>query len=157
MSVPTFMAAEEMPVSVYLHPGQIYAASHAALVSTILGSCVAVCLWDPVARVGGVNHFLLASGKGDPRYGNVAMEQLLEQMVKRGAFVARMVAKVFGGACVLKGMTGSRQAIGTQNTETAMRFLATHAIPVRADQTGGSRGRKLLFHTGTGQAYVKEI
>ena len=156
MSAPGFMAAEEAPVSVYLHPGQIYAAGHAALVSTVLGSCVAVCLWDPVARVGGMNHFLLATGKG-PRYASEAMPQLIEEMTSRGAFVARMVAKVFGGACVIPGFTGTRKAIGTQNAEAALQFLTTHSIPVRAEQTGGKRGRKLLFHTGTGKAYVKEI
>ena len=157
MTATGFLAAEEAPVSVYLHPGQLYTASHAALVSTILGSCVAACLWDPVARVGGVNHFLLPSGKRDPRYGNVAMEQLIEEMTSRGAFVARMVAKVFGGACVVPGFTGPRKAIGAQNIEIALSVLAGHSIPVRAEQTGGRRGRKLLFHTGTGQAYVKEI
>ena len=150
------MAAEEVPETIYLHPGQLYTASHATLVSTILGSCVAVCLWDPASRIGGMNHFLLPAGKG-PRYGNEAMTQLLEQLTGRGAFVARMVAKVFGGACVIPGFTGSRQAIGTQNVEAALRFLAAHSIPVRGEQTGGQRGRKLLFHTGTGQAYVKEI
>lgn len=157
MSAARFLAVEEAPETVYLHPGQLHTASHATMVWTVLGSCVAVCLWDPVARIGGINHYLLPVGKGDVRYGNVALEQLLEEMIRRGAFVARMVAKVFGGACVLKAMTGSRQAIGAQNTEAAMSFLATHAIPVRANQTGGARGRKLLFHTGTGQAYVKEI
>jgi chemotaxis protein CheD len=150
------MAVEEAPESVYLHPGQIYVVSHAALVSTILGSCVAVCLWDAVARVGGMNHFLLPAGKGS-RFGAEAMPILIDAMVARGALVARMIAKVFGGACVLEGFTGARKAIGAQNAEVAMRFLAAHAIPVRADQTGGRRGRKLLFHTGSGQAYVKEI
>lgn len=150
------MPVEEAPASVYLHPGQIYTTAHASLVSTVLGSCVAVCLWDPVARVGGMNHFLLPSGRG-PRYGNDAMAQLLDEMTARGAFVARMVAKVFGGACVIGGFTGARQAIGAQNAEAAMRFLAAHAIPLRGEQTGGRRGRKLLFHTGTGHAYVKEI
>lgn len=156
MSVPVFMAAEEAPVSVYLHPGQIYVAAHAAMVSTVLGSCIAVCLWDPIARVGGMNHFLLPKGKG-PRYANDAMAQLFEEMTGRGAFIARVVAKVFGGACVITGFTGSRQAIGTMNGEAAMQVLASHSIPVRAAQTGGRRGRKLLFNTGTGQAYVKDI
>jgi len=156
MSNVPMMAAEEAPVSVYVHPGQLYAAAHAALVSTILGSCVAVCLWDPVARVGGMNHFLLPSGKG-PRYANDAMPRLVEEMLARGAFVARTIAKVFGGACVIETFTGSRKAIGAQNADAALQFLAAHAIPVRVDQTGGRRGRKLLFHTGTGQAYVKEI
>lgn len=156
MSNLPMMAAEEAPVSVYVHPGQLYAASHAALVSTILGSCVAVCLWDPVARVGGMNHFLLPTGKG-PRYASEAMPKLVEEMLSRGAFVARTIAKVFGGACVIENFTGPRKAIGAQNVEAALQFLAEHSIPVRVDQTGGRRGRKLLFHTGTGQAYVKEI
>lgn len=156
MTSAQFMAVEEAPVSVYLHPGQVYAASHAAFVTTILGSCIAVCLWDPVARVGGMNHFLLPKGTG-PRYGNEALAQLLEEMTSRGAFVARMVAKVFGGACVLAAFTGPGKAIGMQNAEAALQFLAAHSIPVRAEQTGGQRGRKLLFHTGTGSAYVKEI
>lgn len=156
MSATHFMAAEEAPESVYVHPGQLYVASHAAFVSTILGSCVAVCLWDPVARVGGMNHFLLPTGKGS-RYGDDAMPLLIEKMVAKGALVARMVAKVFGGACVIEGFTGPRKAIGTMNAEAAMRFLVSHSIPVRAEQTGGRRGRKLLFHTGTGLAYVKDI
>lgn len=156
MSTRSFMTVDEAPASVYLHPGQIYTASQGVLVSTVLGSCVAVCLWDPVAHVGGMNHYLLPSGQG-PRYGNVAMEQLLDQMVGRGAYLARLVAKVFGGACVIPGFTGPRKAIGSQNTDAALRFLSANAIPVRAEQTGGRRGRKLLFHTGTGQAYVKEI
>lgn len=156
MTSATFMAVEEAPESVYLHPGQIYTAAHAVYVTTVLGSCVAVCLWDPVARVGGVNHFLLPKGKG-PRYGEDAMKQLIEEMTSRGAFIARMIAKVFGGACVLAAFTGAGKAIGTQNVEAAMQFLAAQSIPVRAEQTGGRRGRKLLFHTGTGQAYVKDI
>jgi len=150
------MPVEEAPECVYVHPGRIYVASHDALVSTILGSCVAVCLWDPLARVGGMNHFLLPTGKGS-RYGAGAMPELIEAMVARGALVARIVAKVFGGACVLDAFVGAQKSIGTQNAEVAIRFLAAHSIPVRVDQTGGRRGRKLLFHTGTGQAYVKEI
>ena len=156
MNAASFMAVEEAPESVYLHPGQIYTASHAALVSTVLGSCVAVCLWDPIARVGGMNHFLLPTGKG-PRYCSEAMPKLLDDMVLHGASVSRMVAKVFGGACVIADFTGPRKAIGAMNTEAAQQFLSSYSIPVRAEQTGGRRGRKLLFHTGTGQAYVKEI
>lgn len=156
MTTAPFMAVEEMPVSVYLHPGQIYAARHAALVSTVLGSCIAVCLWEPVARVGGVNHFLLPKGKG-PRYGNEAMQQLLDEMTARGAHAERLVAKVFGGASVLAAFNGAGKTIGVQNVEAAKHFLGARSIPVRAEQNGGRRGRKLLFHTGTGHAYVKEI
>jgi chemotaxis protein CheD len=158
MSSAQLLPAEETPESVYLHPGHVYTASHPALVSTVLGSCVAVCLWDQTTRVGGMNHFLLTAGrKGDPRYAGAAMQRLVEEMIARGALVPKMVAKVFGGACVIPGFTGARQAIGAQNSEAALRFLAANGIPVRATQVGGSRGRKLLFHTGSGHAYVKDI
>jgi chemotaxis protein CheD len=150
------MPVEEALEIVYVHPGQIYVTSQDALVSTILGSCIAVCLWDPIAQIGGMNHFLLPAGKGS-RYGADAMPELIDAMADRGALVARIVAKIFGGACTLDAFIGARKAIGTQNADVAIRFLAAHSIPVRADQTGGRRGRKLLFHTGTGQAYVKEI
>jgi chemotaxis protein CheD len=150
------MAVEEAPASVYLHPGQIFTASHAVLVSTVLGSCVSVCLWDPVARVGGMNHFLLPSGIG-ARYGTAAMELLIDGMVDRGALVARMVAKVFGGACVIERAPAAPTTIGARNVEVARQRLAASSIPIRAEQTGGRRGRKLLFHTGSGVAYVKDI
>lgn len=156
MTSAPFMAVEEAPESVYLHPGQIYTAAHAAYVTTVLGSCVAVCLWDPVARVGGVNHFLLPKGKG-PRYGDEAMRLLVEEMTGRGAFTARMIAKVFGGASVMEPVAGAPASIGTRNIEIAHQCLAATSIPIRAEQTGGRRGRKLLFHTGSGAAYVKEI
>lgn len=149
-------SALETPAGIYLHPGQIYTAAHSGLVSTIVGSCVAVCLWDPVSRVGGMNHFLLPHGKG-PRYGSEAMTQLIEEMTAHGAFVARMIASVFGGACVIPGFSGPRRAIGAQNSEAALAFLAARSIPVLAEQIGGRRGRKVLFDTGTGQAFVRDI
>jgi len=151
----------EAVATVYLHPGQLYVTAETVLVSTILGSCVAVCLWDPVAAIGGMNHFLLPSGPSgnanDLRYGNRAMERLIAAMVAKGAAPERLVAKVFGGACVIAGFSGARQAIGAKNVAVAREALAHNGIAVRAEQTGGRRGRKLLFHTGHGAAYVKEI
>jgi chemotaxis protein CheD len=150
-------AGVDDPKRVYLHPGQTFTTSETVLVSTILGSCVAVCLWDPFARVAGMNHYLLPSGPQDARYGNRATELLLEAVLAKGAILNRLVAKVFGGACVIAGFTGSRQAIGAQNVAMAREVLARRGISIQAEQTGGNRGRKLLFHTGTGVAYVKEI
>ena len=151
----------EAVATVYLHPGQIYVTGETVLVSTILGSCVAVCLWDPVAEIGGMNHFLLPSGPSsnanDLRYGNTAMERLLTAIAAKGAVPGRLVAKVFGGACVIAGFSGARQAIGAQNVAAAREALTRNGIAIRAEQTGGRRGRKLLFHTGHGAAYVKEI
>jgi chemotaxis protein CheD len=146
---------------IYLHPGQTYATKDTAVVTTILGSCVAVCLWEPVVRVAAINHFLLARnpvrGTDDARYGDTAMELLLASMLERGAWVDRIIAKVFGGACVLRSMTSSARSIGGQNNDAARRFLERYQIQISADQTGGQRGRKLLFDTADGSAWVKEI
>ena len=147
--------------TVYLHPGQILTTAETVLVTTVLGSCVAVCLFDPVAAVGGMNHFLLPStpvrSGNDLRYGNMAMERLIAAMQLKGAVLERLVAKVFGGACVIPGFSGAREAIGTKNVLAAREALMRHDIAIRGEQTGGRRGRKLLFHTGHGAAYVKEI
>ena len=153
--------ANEPVATVYLHPGQIFTTAETVLVTTVLGSCVAVCLFDPVAAIGGMNHFLLPStpvrDANDLRYGNTAMERLISAMQAKGAVLERLVAKVFGGACVIPGFSGAREAIGTKNAAVAREALTRHGIALRGEQTGGRRGRKLLFHTGHGAAYVKEI
>jgi chemotaxis protein CheD len=151
---------DEAVATVYLHPGQIYTTAETVLITTVLGSCVAVCLFDPVAGVAGMNHFLLPhgpSGGNDLRYGKTAMARLIAAMLAKGATPDHMIAKVFGGACVIPGFSGSRQAIGATNVAAAHEALAEHGITIRAEQTGGRRGRKLLFHTGHGSAYVKDI
>jgi len=155
---------ESLPISetpnVYLFPGQIFTSSEPAIVSTILGSCVAVCLWDPEAHIGGMNHFLLPANPArasDARYGNTAMARLLEMLIERGASARRLLAKIVGGASVLNGFSNTRRSIGEQNVIVAREFLQKLDITLAGDQTGGRRGRKLLFHTGNGSAYVKEI
>jgi chemotaxis protein CheD len=147
--------------TVYLHPGQVYTASQPLMVSTILGSCVAVCLWDARASIAGINHYLLPSrpvrGHSDLRYGNTAIERLIDEVLNAGAVMQRIIAKVVGGASILGIGNESRQSIGDQNVAVARQILQKHSIPIGAEQTGGPRGRKLVFHTGTGQAYSKEI
>lgn len=151
---------ESVP-NVYLFPGQIFTSAEPVIVTTILGSCVAVCLWDSESGVAGINHFLLPvnpmKGGADARYGNTAMERLLETLVERGASARRLVGKVVGGASVVDHFTGVRRSIGEQNAAVARDFLRRLDITINGDQTGGRRGRKLLFHTGTGSAFVKEI
>ena len=153
-------AGAEYSPSVYLFPGQIFASAEAAIVTTILGSCVAVCLWDEEAGVGGINHYLLATnpmrGGADARYGNTAMQRLLEEVVDRGASTGRLIAKIFGGARVIEGFS-ARQSIGEQNVTAARDFLQQNEIAIGGEHTGGRAGRKLLFNTGNGSAYVKEI
>jgi chemotaxis protein CheD len=155
------LGAGEKPAGIYLYPGQLVVPDGAALVTTILGSCIAVCLWDEQASVAGINHYLLPTnplrGQLDLRYGNTATEQLIAQMISLGAATSRMTAKLVGGASVMSAFSARQKSIGEQNVEVAREQMAKHAIRIVAEQVGGQRGRKLLFHTGNGCAYSKEI
>lgn len=145
--------------SVYLHPGQLFVATEPAAVTTILGSCVAVCVWDVVLGIGGINHYLLPAGVKTAstglRYGNVAIEQLLEKVSRAGAVNSNLRAKLFGGACVLDAMRGKENHLGDKNVEIARKLLSEAGIPVVASDVGGGRGRKLIFHPHEGSALVK--
>ena len=155
------MDGSEKLRTVYLYPGQLFTASQPVMVSTILGSCVSVCLWDAEASLAGINHYLLPSdpvrGRADLRYGNIAIQRLIDEMISAGSKKARLVAKLVGGASILGSAISSRLSIGDQNVAVARQAMETHGIPIHAEQTGGQRGRKLLFHTGNGCAYSKEI
>lgn len=163
-----FEAGGELPIEegdvmkrVYLYPGQIVTSGQPLMVSTILGSCVSICLWDPEARVGGINHYLLPNnplnGQVDLRYGNTAIERLIERLLALGVKKQRIVAKIVGGASILTNFSDARKSIGDQNVDIARKLLAKHGIDVSGEQTGGTRGRKLLFHTGNGCVFSKEI
>ena len=145
--------------SVYLHPGQLFVATDPAAVTTILGSCVAVCLWDLALGIGGINHYLLPTGSKMAatglRYGNVAIELLLGQLAQAGAFAPNLRAKVIGGACVLDAMRGRENHLGDKNVEIAAKMLAEAGIPVLAWEVGGGRGRKLVFRPHDGSALIK--
>lgn len=147
--------------TVYLYPGQVFTASQPLMVSTILGSCVAVCLWDAEMSIAGINHYLLPKDQGrghsDLRYGNTAVERLINEITAAGAVMRRTVAKLVGGASLLGSAAETRQSIGDQNVAVARQILEKHSISIIAEQTGGKRGRKLVFHTGNGNAFTKEI
>ncbi len=151
---------------VYVPPGGFSIARTPTAISTILGSCVSVCLWDPEAQVGGLNHFLLphwAEGGGASwRYGNAAIEGLIDAVVASGARESNLHAKVFGGARVLAAFAGTNGSpaghaghLGGRNVEVAQQTLRRRAIPIVAEAVGGERGRKLIFHTDDGSAWVK--
>lgn len=125
------------------------------VLSTILGSCVAACLRDPMAGVGGMNHFLLpgsanpASGGGDAtRYGVHLMELLINGLLKKGARRDRIEAKIFGGAKTIATFSN----VGEQNATFAMQFLRDEGIKVVGSSTGGEHGRKLEFWPVSGRA-----
>lgn len=144
---------------VYLHAGQLYAAGEPTEIVTILGSCVAVCLYDLSRGAGGVNHFMLP-GSGPtpgPRYAKDAVDMLLAQLAALGARRGRLEAKLFGGASVLKLGTDATRDLGMRNIEAARLKLAEERIPVVNEDVGGNRGRKLVFSTADGTALVRQV
>ncbi|MBX9615139.1 MAG: chemotaxis protein CheD [Brevundimonas sp.] len=120
--------------------------------STILGSCVAACVRDPVIGVGGMNHFLLpeapGGGAGDRRYGAQAMELLINGLLAMGARRDRLEAKVFGGAR----MTSAFNDIGGKNAEFVQRFLQEDGIPIISHSLGGTLARRIHYTPTTGAA-----
>jgi chemotaxis protein CheD len=137
-------------------PGEYFVATEDLLVMTTLGSCIAACLWDRRAHVGGLNHFMLASGADDSgRYGSYAMELLINELLKLGATRSTLEAKVFGGGQVIGGMETVR--VGERNTEFVLDYLRTERIPVVSKDVLDIYPRKVCFLPKSGKAMVKRL
>jgi chemotaxis protein methyltransferase CheR len=139
--------------------GETFATREALTITTILGSCVAACLYDPTARVGGMNHFMLPYQTDDrqisARYGIHAMELLINEIMSLGGDRQRLKAKVFGGSRVL--CSESPHGVGSTNVEFIRQFLATEQIPITAEKLGCEHALRVNFVPPTGQAFVKTI
>lgn len=153
-------APEPVANTVYLHPGGVFAEAGEHEVTTVLGSCVAVCLWDPRRRVGGMNHFLLPFWNGEglpsPRYGNIAIGRLLERLRDLGCPPPGLQAKVFGGGALVK-TSNSYGNIGERNALIAEDLLAQAGIPVIGRDLGGTQSRRIRFRTTTGEVFLKRL
>jgi chemotaxis protein CheD len=144
----------------YLYPGGIWAERLSGVITTVLGSCVSVCLWDPHARVGGINHFILPMGGSaqSPRYGNHAIPMLIERVLACGANHEDLLAAVFGGASVLSGSSpAGAQPLGLRNVEIAMELLRRAGIAVVRQDVGGRAGRKLVFRPSDGTTQLRRL
>lgn len=143
----------------YLYPGDIFAHKEPHRVTTILGSCVSVCLFDPFLSIGAINHFMLPvwDGKGlaMPKYGNIAIMKVIEKMELLGSKRQSMVAKLFGGASLSYG--SGPGSVGSKNIILAKDMLSDEGVRVVASDLGGSRGRRLLYYTSTGRVRVRHI
>ena len=144
----------------FIHAGQIVVSDQPVTFTTILGSCVAVCLLDSRAGVGGINHFVLPESRSqheEPgRFGNPSVSMLIEQMLKAGASTRSMTAKVFGGSSLMAGVETARR-IGEANIQAALEELDRHRIGVVSKDTSGCRGRKLIFRVPDGWAAVRYL
>jgi chemotaxis protein CheD len=148
------------PPKFYLLPGAIKCSKSPLEITTILGSCVSVCLWDSKLKMGGMNHFMMPFWNGDglasPKYGNIAIEKLIFNLLYLGSERENLVAKVFGGAAVLNSCDGIFN-IGERNIQIQEELLRQESIKVVAGSLGGTVGRKLIFETGTGLVKMKYI
>jgi chemotaxis protein CheD len=153
-------SAEAVREHVYLYPGQVFASAKPARITTILGSCIAVCLYDAGRRIGGMNHFMLphyaGSGVESARFGNIAMTELFARLTALGARLPFLEARVFGGSCMF-GPASTANHLGIKNEQFARETLAARGIRILETETGGGRGRKLVFHTDEGKAWLNSI
>lgn len=149
----------DLPVH-FLYPAAIFVKKSPYIISTILGSCVAVCLWDKKLKYGGMNHYLLplwnGQGLASPKFGSIAIEKLVEKMVALGSDPKHIQAKVFGGGEVIK-TSINHFNIGNRNIEIAHSILKDFKIPIISENTGGKQGRKILMNTTTGEIRMKFI
>ena len=145
-------------------PGEYYATGENEYITTTLGSCVSACLWDPLVRFGGMNHFMLPdAGEGRigfggaasdaARYGSFAMEHLINAILKAGGRRERLKAKIVGGGNVLQIATN----IGGRNIEFVREYLTNEGIQIVGEDVGGRHGRQVRFHPLSGAAAVKPL
>lgn len=145
-------------------PGE-YTVSNEHTIVTTLGSCISACIRDIRNGVGGMNHFMLpASDEGSwggvsasTRYGNFAMEYMINEILKRGGLKRNLQAKIFGGGEVMHNDKASSLAIGNNNISFAHQYLRTENIPIIAEDVGQKFARKIYFDPVTGQVVVKKI
>lgn len=152
---------------VTIYPGEYYASKGPELISTILGSCVAIVLFDPENLIGGVNHFMLAK-QGDSskdnqtkgpvgRFGDHAIELLISEMEKKGAVRKNLQAKIFGGSNVFNLPETSQTQVGNENIKFAKDYLEKLHIPVVAEDLGGVPSRKIYVDPATFKVLLKRI
>ncbi len=148
-----------------IHPGEYFATLEDSIISTVLGSCVAVGIFDPGLGAGGLNHFMLPGGywkselcrSPNAKYGMYAMELLINDLMKLGVDRRSLRAKVFGGGAVLNLQGGGSTRIPDSNIDFAFEYLAKEGIPVEASDVGGRLPRKIFFFARTGRVLLKRV
>ncbi|NMP31379.1 chemoreceptor glutamine deamidase CheD [Thalassotalea sp. M1531] len=160
--------AQRKMVVAKILPGEFYMTSTPVAISTTLGSCIAACIWDDRSGIGGMNHFMLPEtdknahevnwgsrglASDATRYGNFAMEHLINMVLKNGGYKNSLKAKVFGGGKVLKKMSD----VGERNIDFVFDYLETEQIEIVKHDVGSIFPRKVLFEPTTGKAFVKRL
>ncbi|MDR1395238.1 MAG: chemotaxis protein CheD [Deltaproteobacteria bacterium] len=139
----------------HLTPGSLFSCGQQAMISTVLGTCVAVCLHDRRLKIGGMNHFLYPKsgffGSSSNDYGDVAIPALIDKLCRLGSRPQDLEAQIFGGGDI-SGFDDGRT--GSKNIKIARKILKKNGISIVSEDVGGFKGRRLIFHTGTNETLV---
>lgn len=145
---------------VQILPGHVYVSSHNELLSTVLGSCISICIYEPISRLGGMNHYLLPEGRPEiagsqqaSRYGNYATSTLIALLVDSGASPTNLEASVFGGGS----MFSSEQDVGQRNIEFALTYLEKRRVHIKSQDVGQPFSRRIRFNPSNGKAMVRRM
>lgn len=153
-------ASDDKHTRHYLIPGKLFAAAQPFAISTIVGSGICLCLWDSARCIGGASHIMLAQGPEDSenatRYANVANPILLKRMLDLGAEIKTLEAKLFGGSVPSVTFTENTH-MGELNVQAVTHFLNMNGIRIAHNEVGGTRGRKIVFHTDDGRAWAEQL
>lgn len=144
----------------FLLPGEFHVSKEPHLIATLLGSCVAVCLYDRKQGFGGMNHYMLPNQPPDvhhdPKYGDFSIQTMINIMGKSDLSLKNLQAMVYGGAAVTESL-GSSTNIGEKNVEVAKKILGEHKIPIIREETGGKNGRKIHYQNWDNSIKVRLI
>lgn len=142
----------------HIHIGEIHLAKEPTEISTVLGSCIAVCLYDSRLKIGAMNHYLSPlwneNGLQTPKYGNISIPKLVERMIKAGSSFETMEAKVFGGANMIE-VKQEFMMVGRKNRLVAKEILQEYGIKISAHDVAGNKGRKIMMQSDTGKIFLK--
>ncbi|WP_283130011.1 chemotaxis protein CheD [Enterovibrio norvegicus] len=165
--VKRFYHPGKQMMMVKIQPGEVYVTSERELISTGLGSCISACVWDPFIALGGMNHFMLPFGDAEEiedweptqwrsnaaRYGNYAMELLINTLIQQGAVKSRLRVKLFGGGLVM----GKQANIGEKNIAFIRNYVESEGLTLVGEDLGSEYPRKVVFDPITGKAWVKKL
>jgi len=147
-----------MYIKKFIHVGENYIGVKPTEISTVLGSCIAVCLYDKVEQIGSMNHYLVPlwneNGLQSPKYGNISIPRLIENMINVGCSVKNIEANVFGGANVID-VRIKDMMIGRKNIIIAKELLREHNITITAQDIGGTQGRRIMMRSDTGKVMLR--
>ena len=148
-----------------IYAGEYFATDEDVIISTVLGSCISVCIYDAINGIGGINHFMLPENveisedsriyTRDTKYGIHAMDMLINSILKKGGVRRNLEAKIFGGASYFG--QGNIRRLGVRNIRFAQKYLFLEDIKLISSDVGGSEARKILFYPQTGKVFLKRI